>query len=111
MLAHFMACFWIFTANISLEPKVDDDGNPVLDEKGTPMNENTNLILFFRFDKLEVSSLYITAFYYTVTTITTVGYGDIRGTNMIERIVCCLLMVLGVVFFSIASGTFTNIIT
>jgi len=32
MLAHFMACFWIFTANISLEPSVDDDGNPVLDE-------------------------------------------------------------------------------
>jgi hypothetical protein len=31
MLAHFMACFWIFTANISLEPTVDD-GNPVLDE-------------------------------------------------------------------------------
>ena len=111
MLAHFMACFWIFTATISLEPTVDDNGNPVLDENGNPMNDNTNWILFFKFDKLLDSSLYITAFYYTVTTITTVGYGDIRGTNIIERIICCLLMVLGVVFFSIASGTFTNIIT
>ena len=27
-----------------------------------------------------------------------------------ERVICCLLMVVGVSFFSIASGIFTNII-
>ena len=29
--------------------------------------------------------LYITSFYFTVSTITTVGYGDIRGFNTLER--------------------------
>jgi hypothetical protein len=52
-------------------------------------------------------SLYIAAFYYAVTSMTTVGYGDIRGFNLTERIVAMFLMVLGVLFFSMASGTFT----
>jgi len=55
--------------------------------------------------------LYAAAYYYTVTTITTVGYGDIRGTNLTERCVCICLMILGVIFFSVASGTVTTIIT
>ncbi|MFN9903918.1 MAG: ion channel [bacterium] len=29
--------------------------------------------------------------YYTITTITTVGYGDISGTNSIERPICAFL--------------------
>jgi hypothetical protein len=52
-------------------------------------------------------SLYIAAFYYAVTSMTTVGYGDIRGFNLTERIVAMFLMLLGVLFFSMATGTFT----
>ena len=54
-----------------------------------------------------MGSLYIVSFYYTVTSMTTVGYGDIRGFNFTERIVAIFLMLLGVLFFSMASGTFT----
>lgn len=53
----------------------------------------------------------MTAFYFTVTTITTVGYGDISGNNTTERIICALMMVMGVIFFSINSGNITSIIT
>ena len=49
--------------------------------------------------------------YYTVTTIATVGYGDISGTNTTERIICIFLMISGVFFFSFSSGTLTNIIS
>ena len=55
--------------------------------------------------------LYITSVYYTVTTISTVGYGDISGNNSLERMICILMMITGVFFFSFASGTFTNIIS
>jgi Trk-type K+ transport system membrane component len=48
--------------------------------------------------------VYIAAYYYTVTTVTTVGYGDISGSNSGEKIFCMILMVVGVVFFSIVSG-------
>jgi voltage-gated potassium channel Kch len=54
--------------------------------------------------------LYITALYFTVTTITTVGYGDISGTNTTERLVSIFLMILGVVFFSFSTGALTSII-
>jgi len=42
--------------------------------------------------------------------MTTVGYGDIRGTNTTERAVCVVLMVLGVIFFSMASGSVNAIL-
>jgi len=43
--------------------------------------------------------------------MTTVGYGDIRGTNMTERAICIILMFLGVIFFSMASGSVNAIVT
>jgi len=58
-----------------------------------------------------MQTLYVTAVYYTVTTISTVGYGDISGTNNLEKIICCFLMVMGVFFFSFSSGSLTSIIS
>ena len=55
--------------------------------------------------------MYTVSFYYTVTTITTVGYGDITGTNTLERYIAVLNMVIGVVIFSFVSSAITNIIS
>ena len=104
MICHFMACFWIFTADLSKDV--------VLDEFGKPVDiEQNNWIIDNNFEELGQSLLYSTAIYFTVTTITTVGYGDISGTNATERIICCFLMILGVVFFSFSSGTLTSMIS
>ena len=51
------------------------------------------------------------AFYFIITTFSTVKYGDISGTNTGERIVCMILMIMGVLFFTYTSGMITNIIT
>ena len=55
--------------------------------------------------------LYFTSYYFTVTTITTVGYGDVYATETSERIFCIFLMILGVFAFSFASGAFASILT
>ena len=47
----------------------------------------------------------------TITTITTVGYGDISGTNNYERIFASFVMVVGVILFSIANGALASIIS
>jgi 3-deoxy-D-manno-octulosonic-acid transferase len=60
---------------------------------------------------LPMDELYVLSIYYTVTTISTVGYGDISGNNMLERIMCMIYMVSGVFFFSFASGSLTSVIT
>lgn len=54
-------------------------------------------------------NLYLTSFYFTVTTITTVGYGDISGGSSAEKVFCIIIMVVGVISFSFASGSLASI--
>jgi hypothetical protein len=55
--------------------------------------------------------IYTVSLYWTITTITTVGYGDISGTNSIERLFCSLIMLVGVIAFSFANGALASILT
>jgi hypothetical protein len=55
--------------------------------------------------------IYMLSLYWTITTITTVGYGDISGTNSIERIFCSIIMLIGVISFSYANGSLSSILT
>ena len=55
--------------------------------------------------------LYLSSLYFTVTTITTVGFGDISGGTEGEKIICITLMVIGVVSFSFATGALSSIIS
>jgi hypothetical protein len=55
--------------------------------------------------------LYLTSLYYTVTTMTTVGYGDINGGSAIERGVSIMIMMVGVIAFSFATGSLTSILS
>ncbi len=52
----------------------------------------------------------MTSFYFTVTTITTVGYGDISATNGLERFFSVVIMIIGVISFSFASGSLASIL-
>ena len=54
--------------------------------------------------------MYTTGLYWTVTTITTVGYGDISATNTAERIVASIIMIIGVIAFSFSTGSLSSII-
>ena len=55
--------------------------------------------------------LYAASVYFTMQTLTTVGYGDIVIVRIGERMLCILLQFIGVIFFSFASGSLTNIIS
>lgn len=45
-----------------------------------------------------------------MTSITTVGYGDIKGHSLYERVVCIFLHLIGVLSYSFVSGSLTSII-
>lgn len=90
LICHIIACLWVFFATFA------DDF------KGTWMEEE--------FQYMSAGDQYLTSFYFTVTTITTVGYGDISGSTSLEQVFCIVLMVIGVVGFGLLSGALTNIL-
>jgi hypothetical protein len=91
-LQHVTACMWIFVGN--------------LDE----LSKN-NWIFYYGYEDYSQVDLYITSFYFTVTTLVTVGYGDITAKNQAERVLSMFLMLIGVVTFSFTTGSLSSVIT
>jgi len=92
MFTHILSCLWVFMAVITeLEPF------PNWKES---------------FSHQPNHELYLTSFYYIITTMTTVGYGDISPTkvNPLEMLYGILLMIVGVVAFTFGSATLTSIL-
>ena len=96
MINHISACLWIILATMTTE----DDTNYA----------GTWLASFYADGMKDAEQLYMVAFYWATTTITTVGYGDISGTNNTERVFCAIIMLFGVIAFSFANGSMTSII-
>ena len=63
MMCHLLACLWVLIASFS-----DEDANKWVDS----------------FPDHKESDLYLVAFYWTITTLSTVGYGDIGANNGLE---------------------------
>lgn len=93
LASHIATCLWLIIAT-----QVSTDSN----YSGTWIGE-------FGFKNDDYAALYCVSFYWTITTITTVGYGDIYGTNDLERIFCSIIMIIGVVLFSLANGALASI--
>lgn len=50
----------------------------------------------------EVSDIYVKAIYFSTTTMTTVGYGDISATgDHLEQIFCMLMIFFGMAVFAL----------
>lgn len=96
-MCHLCSCFWLTIATLYYNPNTKFEGTWLSSFSPDPYTEHIDL--------------YVVSFYWTITTITTVGYGDISGTNNDERIFCCVVMVIGVIAFGFANGTLASIMT
>lgn len=63
----------------------------------------------FEIDKMDWSEQLITSCYFALTTLSTVGYGDLYPKSQIEMAVSVIVMLLGVAFFSFIMGNFVTI--
>jgi hypothetical protein len=54
--------------------------------------------------------LYLLSIYYTLITLTTVGYGDISSVTLGEQILSILYMFFGVAFYSYFIGMLTSVL-
>ena len=98
MLCHIVSCLWVFTSTFS---GIDmDDGTKTY--PGTWREGD--------FEDISTGTLYLRSFYFTVQTITTVGYGDTNIMTNLEMIFTTSIMIIGVISFSFASGSLASIL-
>ena len=55
--------------------------------------------------------LYIISFFWTLTNVTTIGYGDITAGTTIERIYNLFIIIFGVLLYSFAISSLSSIVS
>lgn len=99
VMAHWLACIWGYVGNNSASP-----GNSWLYEY-----VEYRVHSFYSLDNPKVQ--YLFALYFVVTTLTTVGYGDLRAFNLTERATVTVMMLIGALMWALVLGTITQAIT
>lgn len=92
ILVHFGACMWFYSA------RLDEFSPDTWVVRRGVVDDNR-------------SYLYFTSFYWAITTLTTVGYGDITARTKLEMCIAMCWMMFGVGFYSFVVGSFTSAFT
>ncbi|OMJ85063.1 hypothetical protein SteCoe_13718 [Stentor coeruleus] len=93
LLVHILACLWVFIGRFDMA------------------NSDQNWIFMNKMVDYDEFRIYLTAVYWATTTLTTVGYGDIRAYNSNERIFACMSMIIGIFLYSYIIGSLTNLLS
>jgi CRP-like cAMP-binding protein len=92
LMIHIFSCIWIFIGKLY-------------------SNSHNTWINSLKLNDYSNFDLYTTSFYWAVTTLATVGYGDIHAFNTHEMIACCFVMLIGVCSYSYTIGSITALIS
>ena len=107
LTSHWMACAFGIVADLE-----DSDYNWMY---YTAFNKYTeNGLLTEGMDPRGVVSdtdIYFAAFYWSSMTMTTIGYGDVVPSTLIERIFCSIMMLVGAFAYGYIIGAVGNVIT
>lgn len=93
-LGHLLSCFWFFMTT-------DDGGAKPGGSKWTDYGD---------IKSLPVAEQYVAAFYWTITTMLAIGYGDIVATNSRERVYSIFTMLMGSIMFGAMIAQVTRLI-
>ena len=86
VIAHWSACLFYFFGTIRAK------------------GEKTTWIIKYGFQDSSLTELYVNAMYFSVTTMTTIGYGDIVPVSTSEYIVVIFLELLAGITFAYVIG-------
>ena len=91
LLVHIVTCMWVFV--------------------GFYDSTSANWITVGGYEDTDNMTLYIISLYWTVTTFTTVGYGDIVAINTSEKLFTVTVMTLGIIFYSYTISSITSVLS
>lgn len=91
LISHWMACVWFY---ISTED--------VMNSWAAPFSDGTH--------PYPKTLQYVASLYWSLSTMTTVGYGDIAATNNIERIASIIVMLFSVSVFGYVIGNISGLV-
>lgn len=91
LCVHLMACFWYYSAKI-------EGFNPQTWVARSGIYQNDNI------------SLYIVSLYWSITTLCTVGYGDIHAQTNLEKILSMGWMIFSIYFLSFVIGSLSSML-
>jgi len=97
IITYFIGCFWWLISN-NLNYSQD-------------VASNNTFVTYFNLENKSDWAKLIISCYFTLTTLTTVGYGDYYPISDMERIIAVFVMLCGVAFFSYIMGSFIDIIS
>jgi hypothetical protein len=88
IVTHLLACMWIYLGRV----------------------DYPNWIFNLDMQDFAEIEIYISGFYFILSTIFTIGYGDIVAKNSYERVFNILLLMVGILIYSYAVSSLSNII-
>ncbi len=101
---HVLSCFWVLLGFLW-----NPDGSSWFTSAGLPPTTYKGKGSYFeQFESISV--IYIRAIYFIVTSLTTVGYGDIKGVTNYELLFQMGLEFIGIAFFSLLMSSINNIL-
>jgi len=92
LCVHITGCFWYFSASLE------------------NFHPDTWVVRYGIADS-PVSTAYIASIYWSLTVLTTMGFGDITPGTDLERILTMLWMIVGVGFYSFTIGSLSSILS
>jgi Cyclic nucleotide-binding domain/Ion channel len=92
IISHFVACMWYYVAALN-----DLD--------------HTTWVFQLEFLNDSVTIMYVRCIYFTLSVLTTVGFGDIHAFSTPEMILVIFWMLLGACFYSVLVGSISSVLS